>query len=80
MRSIPVTKTLNIGVRLRRSLAVMNYVLCNVVLRFTSLQDYKCTFCPSDFIDNCALKKHTLKIHGQETKGGISKDLDLKII
>jgi len=38
---------------------------------------YKCSFCPDDFIDNRALKKHTIKVHGQETKGGISKDTDL---
>ena len=44
---------------------------------FLGVRAYKCSFCPDDFIDNRALKKHTIKVHGQETKGGISKDTDL---
>lgn len=44
------------------------------------VRPYKCNFCLDDFIDNRALKKHTIKVHGEETKGGISKDLGLEII
>ena len=51
--------------------------ICNVYL---GIRPYKCGFCTADFIDNRALKKHSIKVHGQETKGGICKDLNLETI
>ena len=55
-------------------------VVFALTFMLSGIRPYKCTLCPSDFKDNRALKKHILKIHGQETGGGISKELNLKII
>ena len=46
----------------------------------SGIRPYKCKECDADFIDNRALKNHTLKIHGFETEGGICKELGLEII
>ena len=46
----------------------------------SGIRPYKCKECDADFIDNRALKKHTLKVHGFETEGGICKELGLEII
>ena len=48
--------------------------------KYLGIRPYKCKECDADFIDNRALKNHTLKVHGFETEGGICKELGLEII
>jgi len=38
------------------------------------IRPYECDLCEGSFIDNRALKTHSLKKHGIEIKGGISKN------
>jgi hypothetical protein len=39
------------------------------------VRPYKCSYCEADFIDNSALKKHTVKAHNIEVQGGICKKI-----
>jgi len=44
------------------------------------IRPYKCTACDAGFIDNRALKKHALKVHGLVIKGGINKECDIGVV
>ena len=79
MRSHEGKKTSRVSVCLSLNKQIELFIDFRSIVPLLGIRAYKCSFCTSDFLDNRTLKKHTLKVHGRETKGGICKELSSKI-